>query len=246
MKIQRTAQKAGIEVPNSQMILAGMIGLLVGGAIGVMVTSQLSFWWVGLIAGGLLPVLWVRYRIQGRKKAFDRQFEHCLRRMSGGLRAGQSAQQALEYVAIHAQSPARDVFGHIVQQIRTGYSVTRAMDETSKTVESRDLELAAAAISLHMQTGVDLALIFDQIADGIRDRQSFQARVDAATSEGRLTANVLAIMPFVAVWVMNKMSPAYMWPLFHTTSGTIVFIFCSVMVVAGWFLIRHLVSLEDI
>jgi tight adherence protein B len=242
--LQREAAAAGLRVPGIHLAAAAGVGAAAGTAMVVVVTGRVALAPMGLLLGIITPGIWVRRRIAGRSSAFEAQLEVTLGQMAAALRAGQSVQQALEQAALSALPPAREVLGRALHLLRTGHSLVRALEEAGGQVKSRELELVAAATGLHMQTGGDLAMVYDQIADGIRDRRAFRAQVGSATSEGRLTSNVLLSMPFAAVGGMRALNPEYMAPLFNTAGGLKLLGVCAGLILAGWLLIRRIVAVE--
>ncbi|NSW83604.1 MAG: type II secretion system F family protein [Syntrophothermus sp.] len=244
--LQKTAEKAGLKIKPAHLVAAAVTGCLVGAGFGLAVTGRKEFALIGLAAGLLAPYAYVKRLVQGRREAFEMQFEQCLRKMASAMRAGMSVGQAVAEAAKTAEPPAGEVLQEAVRLASAGFSLTRAVETAAGMVDSRDMELMASSVALHMQVGGNLAEVFDRIADNIRDRQSYRARVAAATSEGRLTANVLTVLPFLTVAAMRKMSPVYMWPLFNTSAGIKVFAVCSVMIIAGWFFLKQIAAAEDI
>lgn len=242
--IQETAEKAGIQIEPKHMVIAVCAGALGGAGVGLAITGKAIFLLVGVLSGVVAPYGYINYRIKGRKRAFEDQLEQCLRHLSSGLQAGLTIQQALEQTADWAKPPARDTMAKIVTLSRTGYSLSRSVEEASRIADSRDLNLMAAAISLHAQAGGDLNIILDQIADTIRDRKLFRAKVASATSEGSLTANILAFLPFAMVGLMRLASPEYVEPLFGTSQGILVFLLCAGFIGVGWIILRRMTMFE--
>lgn len=243
-KLQREALAAGLEVPAAHLVIAGLAGSAIGIALVAAVTGKVFLAPAGAIFGLFLPGIWVKRRIAGRSAAFEAQLEVVLGQMASALRAGLSTQQALEQAALSAMPPAKEVLGKTLHLVRTGSTMVKALEEAGQLVKSRDLQMVAAATGLHMQMGGDLAQIYDQIADGIRDRRTFRAQLGSATSEGRLTANFLLAMPFIAVGGMRALNPEYMGPLFNTAGGLQVLGVCTGLILFGWLIIKRIVNVD--
>jgi len=243
-KLQREALAAGLEVSPLHLAIAAIIGAAIGVAVVGAITGMAILAPIGAVFGLVVPGIWVKRRVAGRAATFEAQLEVVLGQMASAIRAGLSTQQALEQAALSAMPPAKDVLGKTLHLVRTGSPLVKALEESSQLIKSRDLEMVAAATGLHMQTGGDLAMIFDQIADGIRDRRTFSAQLGSATSEGRLTTNFLLAMPFIAVGGMRVLSPEYMAPLFNTVGGLQVLGICTGLILFGWLLIRRIVDVD--
>lgn len=235
---------AGVTVTPGQLFLAGLAGALLGLVGAYAVTGKAGLALLGLTAGFFAPRAWVNWRIGGRRRLFETQFEQSLGHMAAALRAGANIDQAWEQAALNAPPPTKEVLERVVLVARTR-SLNIALEETAELVKSRDLKLAAAATALCRQTGGDLAAVYDSLADAIRERKAFRAQVDAALAEGKLSANVLAALPLGFIALFRWMSPEYTAPLFNTPKGLAVFFFCVGMIVAGWFVIRKMVAVEE-
>lgn len=242
--LQREALAAGIDIPGAHMLAAGIAGAAAGAGLVLAVTGAAVLAPAGLLLGLVVPAAWVRRRVEGRARAFEAQLGIILGQMAASLRAGQSVPQALEQAALSAPPPARDVFGRVVQLMRVGKTPVEALEEAGRLVKSRSMELIAVSTSVQMRAGGDLAALYDHAAEGIRDRAAFRSQVSAATSEGRLTTNVLVILPFLAVGGMRVLSPEYMYPLFNTPGGQITLIACSGLVLLGWAFVRRIIAVE--
>lgn len=240
---ERDLWAAGVKVDRVQMLAAGVVAAA-GGALAVYAVTGLAYLApAGLLAGVAAPRLWLSRLVRGRAKAFESGFQVALAHMAASLRAGQNVDQAFEQAAVAAEGPARDVLGLVVHLRRSGDSVSQALEKARHLVKSPSLDMAAAATALHSRTGGDLALVYDQIADSIRDREAFHAQVQSATSEGRLTANILAALPFVFVGVLRALSPEYMAPLF-SPQGLVVLASCTAMVALGYLVLQRIADIE--
>lgn len=240
--LEETAAKTGLNIEPAHILLVIVAGALLGAAAGLAVTGRKEFALLGLVTGAAAPSAFVKWQVEGRKKAFEMQLEQCLLRMAAAMRAGMSVVQALEDTALWAKPPAQEVLARAVAYLHTGHSLPRAVELAAKTVDSKELELTASSISLHYTVGGNLADVFERIAENIREKQSFRSRLAAATAEGRLTANVLAALPFIGVAFMRKLSPAYMDPLFNSPGGIKVFIGCSAAIALGYGMLKRITT----
>lgn len=241
--LERDVRAAGIRTDRTQMLAAGIVAAGAGAVAVYAVTGMVNLAPFGLLAGLAAPRLWLKRRAAGRARAFESGFQVALNQMAASLRAGQNVDQALEQAAVAAEGPAREVLGLIVHLRRSGDSVPAALEKAGKTVRSPSLDMMAAATALHAQTGGDLAAVYDQIADSIRDREGFRAQVQSSTSEGRMTGNILAVIPFAFVGMLRALSPEYMAPLF-APQGLAIMVLCTVMILAGYVILQRIVDIE--
>ncbi|MCR4441872.1 MAG: type II secretion system F family protein [Peptococcaceae bacterium] len=235
---------AGVVVTSSQKAAVFVVGAALGLAAVYVLTGRYDFALLGLAAGAVAPRAWVKWKLDGQRRLFLSQLESVLNVMSSALIAGANAQQAWEQAALVSPYPARRVLEHVVKLTRSGHSLARALEITGGQVESRDLQVIAAATTLCTQTGGDIASVYNNIAETIRDKQTFKAQAEADLAQGNLTANLLAAIPFAFVALFRYLSPEYMAPLFNTASGLAVFLVGSALVAVGWVVVRNMMQVD--
>ncbi|GBF33968.1 flp pilus assembly protein TadB [Desulfocucumis palustris] len=242
--LYRDAWAMGLEITRNQIMGILAAGVCISIALVYAVTGKPLISILGFPLGFAAPYIWVKRKISGRTEAFKAQLETALNQMASSLRAGQNIRQALEQAAISAEAPANEILGYAVQLLKSGgYNITEAMEETSKLVKSKEMETLALVTSICAQSGGNLASIYDQLADSIRDKRAFASQVGAATGESRMTANVLLVLPFLAIGVMRMLSPEYMEPLF-SSGGLVILGICSAVIIAGYLIIKRLGVVE--
>lgn len=241
--LEQSAWAAGLKTDKMQTLAIGVMAAA-GGALAVYgVTGLINLTPLGLLAGLAAPRLWLNRLIKGRAQAFESGFQTALAHMAASLRAGQNIDQALEQAAVAAEGPTREVLGMVVHLRRSGDSIPAALEKAGELVKSASLDMMAVATSLHAQTGGDLADVYDQIADSIRDREAFHSQVQSATSESRMTGNILVVIPFAFVGMLRALSPEYMAPLF-APQGLAIMAVCSIMIAAGYFVLLRIADIE--
>ena len=222
-----------LTVMGAAAVLLGLLGWVIMGPLGVL---------LGLVAGPLAPLSALRLRARRRAKAFEAQLPDLLNVWASALRAGRSFVQALDTLVLEAGEPARAEFLHAQRQVRLGVPVEQALDELSKRLRSDSFELVVLTTDVQRRVGGNVATIFDQVADTVRKRQQFAARVSALTSMGRMSANVLLGLPFVMGAILTLINRHYMSPLFTTHVGHVLIVIAICMMSLGAMILRRMVK----
>lgn len=156
--------------------LGALIGwLLVGGSTSQgMSSTQVLMNLPGLIIGGavgfLIPIIYLR-RQQGRRLTkFDNQLADMLSLMVNGLRAGYSIMQAMEAVSRELPPPISDEFRRLVQEMQLGIAMDASLENLTRRIPSKDLDLVVTAMNVQREVGGNLAEILDTISHTIRER----------------------------------------------------------------------------
>ncbi len=79
-------------------------------------------------------------------------------------------------------------------------------------------------MNIQREVGGNLAEILDNVSDTLRERAMMRRQVQVLTSEGRLSAWVLALMPFAIGLYMFATNPEYIGLLFSTKIGIVMLI----------------------
>ena len=177
-------------------------------------------------------------------RKFDEQLTDALGTMSNALRAGFSISQAFESVAEADLHPISDEFALLLQQLRVGMGFDDALASMEKRIGSDDLALVITSIDIARKTGGNLTEIFDRISETIRGRMRIERKVRTLTAQGRLQGLIVSLMPFLLCIVMTMMKPGLMIPFLTSLRGVCCLALASVLVLAGWIIIRKIVTIK--
>ena len=240
-RLDELCEQAGTSVPTALWVFvigaAGAGGAIVSGAVLGPLAAV-----AGLVAGVAIPVALLRFWAGRRARAFEAQLPDLLNVWASALRAGRSFSQALDTLVEEASDPARGEFRRAQRQVRLGVPIEQALDDLSKRVRSDSFELVVLTTDVQRRVGGNVAAIFDQVAETVRKRQQFSARVRALTSMGRMSANVLLGMPFVIAALLTVINSDYMKPLFTTHLGHVMICVALTMMGLGAAVLRRLVK----
>jgi tight adherence protein B len=214
--------------------VAGLVlGFAVVGLLGVV---------PGAAAGALAPVLTLRFLASRRQKRFEAQLPELLSVLSSALRAGRSFAQALDAVVDEAAEPALGEFRRVQNQVRLGVPIEQALEEMSQRLHSESFELVVLTTDVQRRIGGNVAEVFDQVAETVRKRQQFAARVKALTAMGSMSAYVLLAMPFGLAGLITLINHDYMAPLFTTSAGHFLMGVGFVSMTIGGLVLRRMVK----
>jgi tight adherence protein B len=108
--------------------------------------------------------------------------------------------------------PIGSEFGLIVDETSYGLEFKDALLNFARRTGSADAHYFAVSVGIQSETGGNLAEILSNLAGVIRDRQSLQLRVKALSSEGKMSAQILSVLPVLLIsWFL------YVQPTFYTS-----------------------------
>ena len=107
-----------------------------------------------------------------------------------------------------------------------------------------ELRLLISSILLQRETGGNLIEILSNIADTVRSRFVFQAKVRAMTSEAKFSAVILGGLPLAVSAMILVINPSYLQPLFTEPVGNLLLAYTMVSYTIGIFLMRDMSNVE--
>lgn len=193
----------------------------------------------GLPWGLLFPVVFaavvllsaravVARRIARRRAAFAEQLDDTLQLIASGLRAGHSLPAALDVVAVEAESPTAEEFARLLNKHRLGFDLAQSIEECAERMDCDDLAWTAQAVAIHREVGGNLGEVLDHVGETIRERNQIRRQIRTLSAEGRISADVLIVLPVAIALVLAVISPGYI-ALFVTTPVGIVLIGISLV-----------------
>lgn len=185
--------------------------LCFGAAIGF----DLSELPLAFVAASLAIVGFLRLARSRRMAKFGEQLPNSLDIIVRGVRVGHPFPIALGLVAREMPDPIGTEFGMTSDEINFGLDIKAAIENLYRRVGQEDLLFFVIAINIHSQTGGNLAEILARLAHTIRNRAKLRLKIRALTAEGRYSALVLTLMPFILFAAISIISPSYFGDIRH-------------------------------
>ncbi len=184
----------------------------------------------------------VRVAADRRRDRFQDQFEGTLQLMSNSLRAGYGVNQAMDTVSREAPSPTSDEFLRALQEARLGQDQIVALRSMAQRVRCADLDWVIDAIEVNREVGGSLTELFASVADTVRARGRLARQVKALSAEGRLSAVVLVVLPFVMMGLLALINPEYIGALTGSGTGRIFMAVAAALMAIGVLWLKKIVK----
>jgi tight adherence protein B len=123
------------------------------------------------------------------------------------LHAGHPVTNSLSLVAEEAKDPIGTEFGITCDEMTYGLDLNDAILNLCDRVPVPELHFMAVAVRLQHTTGGDLAETLTVLSRVIRERRRMHDKVKALSAEGRMSAAVLAALPFFiggGIFLLNR------------------------------------------
>jgi tight adherence protein B len=197
-----------------------------------------------MLVGAAAPLVWVASKARRRMKAFDNQLPDLLITIAASLKAGHSFRHAIQAVVDEGAEPTARELRRVLTETRLGRPMDEALAEMGERIGSKNLSFVLNAVTIQRQIGGSLAGLFDVVAETVRQRQQFARKIRSLTATGRMSAYVLAGLPFLVSALISLISPTYMSPLWHSSTGHMLVGMALVMLGIGSVVLKKIVSFK--
>lgn len=207
--LPRLITQAGFVISPALFLTLTLLATLAILAIFANFTGPLKAVALAVGCGFILPVWILKSRRKKRMTVLVHQLPDALDLMARGLRVGHPLNTSIGAVGNEMPDPIGSQFGLIFDQVSYGDDLADAFQEFAERVELEDVYYLAASISIQHGTGGDLARVIQVLSKVIRNRIAMRRKIQAISSEGRLSAWFLSALPLVIYGFTSISSPDY-------------------------------------
>lgn len=213
--------------------LAGTVGLL----LWVLTDSVL----LGALTGVFLlfapRVVLTRARA-ARAHRLDRQLPDALRMVASALGAGSSLSSALNAIAKDLNAPLSQELSLILREQRVGIPLHDALNNFRLRLGTDSVGHVTTLLQVGVESGGSLSALLDRLAANLSAQQHIALKADMLTSQGRMQAWVIGILPIVLLIVLWWIDPLSMHAVLTTHAGKFVLLFIILLEIAGLLWLR--------
>jgi len=190
------------------------------------------------------PFLWLYHLKQKRIEKFQEQFTEALDLIARALKAGHSFNSGMKLAADEFKDPLGPEFDETLGEINFGVSVANALKNLAKRIECPELKYFVVAVILQRETGGNLSEIIESLAHLIRENFKFQGKVRTLSAEGKLSAVILVMIPFLIGIFLHFRKPEYLGLLFSDPVGRIMLGAAVILMAIGILVMKKMVTIK--
>lgn len=237
--------QSGLDWSISRLMLGSLLlGLLALAMLWSIGRQPLS---LGLAAGliaGALPWLYLARLRSQRLAKMEVQLPEALDLMCRALRSGHAFPSALQMVGDEMADPIATEFKAVHDEVNFGVSLQQALTNLTERVPLTDLRYFVVSVMIQRESGGNLTEVLGNLSRLIRERLKLVAKVRVLSSEGRLSAWILALMPFALAALMNIFNPKFMSPLWTDPIGIDIVTYMLLLMAFGVLMLRSIVRIR--
>jgi len=253
-KFERMLMQAQLTVATSRLMLIIFVAPV---AIFFVMLVMMTFSGIGIsfgrvlisatfsgLLGGALPVMIINFKATRMRKKMQEQFPVALDVFVRGLRAGHPIAAALDLLTVEMADPIGTQFGMAVDEVTYGADLRDALQNMAERWGLDDMRMFVVSLSVQSETGGNLAEILENLSQVIRERQSMYLKVRALSSEGRMTAIMLTVLPIFAFVTLFLLNPPFFLDVANDPWFVPGFLMLIILYLVGFFTIRKMVDLK--
>jgi tight adherence protein B len=254
LKFERMLMQAQLTVATSRLMLIILVApvaiffimlvMMTLSGIGISFGRVLISATFAGILGGALPVMFINFKATRMRKKMQEQFPVALDVFVRGLRAGHPIAAALDLLTVEMADPIGTQFGMAVDEVTYGADLRDALQNMAERWELDDMRMFVVSLSVQSETGGNLAEILENLSQVIRERQSMYLKVRALSSEGRMTAIMLTVLPIFAFVTLFLLNPPFFLDVANDPWFVPGFLMLIMLYLVGFFTIRKMVDLK--
>ena len=191
-----------------------------------------------------IPYALTRRARSARLQKIEEQLPEAADFLARALRAGHSFTNVLQMVGAELPEPLSGEFRAAHQEINYGVPMNEALHNLADRIPLTDLRYLVIAVVIQRESGGNLAEILGNISHIIRERLKLIGQVRVLSAEGRMSAWILSLLPFVVMAVMSVSNLSYIDMLWTDPTG-IKLLWCGAgMILFGVFWLRRVIHIH--
>lgn len=242
--LEENMWQAGLYVRVSDAMLVILLMFGAGAAAGEAVFGDPLFAVGGGLMLGVVPLVYIHFRKKRRLKAFSAQLPFALDLIKSSLEAGHTLLRALQVMVGEFADPIGGEFRTVLEQVRLGLPLSRALEDMLKRVPEEDLRLLLVAVKVQAEVGSSLAQIVARLSEVIRTRQRLRLQIRALTAQSRMGGVIVGFLPVLVLGAFSFIQPSYTYLLFHDPTGLKILKLAIGLDVMAFIAIRRLLRVD--
>lgn len=242
--LDRLLLQSGIDLSVGAFLGLTIILALLGALIASFLGLPLFLLIIAAIAVGMLPLIFILNAKSKRMTTIENQLPDALDLMGRAMRAGHAFPSALRMVGSEMPEPIASEFRTVFEEINYGISTQEALINLGKRVPSTDLSYFVIAVLIQHETGGNLSELLGNISTIIRERLKLMGTIRVLSAEGKLSAWILTLLPFVLGMTLLTVNPGFLSVLWTDPLGLRMSIIALSMMVLGIFAMSRIIKIR--
>ena len=168
---------------------------------------HLDHYWLPVLTPIFAFLIGWQWLVNKRRQEFEITFPDALNMMMSAITAGESITQSIAYVGKTLDNDIGRVFFHMGEHLQLGESPEQVFKRACKTVPYPAFLFFIVTIRANMARGGQLKHVMARLIRVLVDARTLEKKKMAMTSEARLSAKIVALIPVLFMCLLNYINP---------------------------------------
>jgi tight adherence protein B len=160
--------------------------------------------------------------------------------VASALGAGSSLSGALNAIAKDLNAPLSQELSLILREQRVGIPLHDALNNFRLRLGTDSVGQVTTLLQVGVESGGSLSALLDRLAANLSAQQHIALKADMLTSQGRMQAWVIGILPILLLIVLWWIDPLSMHSVVTTQVGKFVLLCITLLEIAGLLWLRSI------
>jgi tight adherence protein B len=203
-----------------------------------------GFYALFMLPVAVIPWVWLKQKHMQRVEQLEILLDSWLLLLANALKAAPSLGEAIGSSAKLIRPLFSEEVDLAIKENKLGTPLDQAILNMSRRINSRVISSSLATILVGRQTGGDLPEILEKAAATLREMARLEGVVRTKTAEGKMQAVVLALIPFVLLFMIHPVDNQWLRPLVSTNTGYIIIAVATVLWFVAIILARRILTVD--
>lgn len=242
--LDKFLRQADIPMDVSQTLVGALVLTLMSVILGFVLNFPvvLTVLLVGMVLS--IAVYYLKRHRTRRLVAIEKQLPDALDLMVRALQSGHAFASSLQLTASESARPLSAEFQWVFDEINLGMGMKSAMGNLAMRVDSKDIRYFVVAVLIQNDTGGNLADVLRKTSTLIRERQKIAGVVRVLSAEGRISAWILSVLPFLLAVALYLINPEFISMLWREQMGQMMLGISVSLMLVGIFWMSRLVVIK--
>lgn len=194
------------------------------------------------ISTGLFSIVAVRWLVAKREKNFNKAFPDALNIMMSAVTAGESLNHAFAYVGTTLDTDIGLEFMNMSDRMNLGESPELIFKRSANNFPYPAYLFFLVAIQANITKGGQLKEVFRRLIRILTEARNLEKKKMAMTSEARISAKIVASIPFVFMFAMQFFAPENLHYVLFEPGGKWILYYVFGSIFFGMLIITWLVK----
>jgi len=217
--VDRLLEQSGLNWSVAEFLGLTLLACFGGAIVALWFGLAPLFVLIVAVAVGALPIAYVVNAKGKRIVRIEQMLPEAMDTIARALRAGHAFPTAVKMVGDEMSDPIGGEFRTVFDEVNYGVSMHTALLNLAARVPVTDLRYFVIAVLIQRETGGNLAELLDNISAIIRQRLKLFGQIRVLSTEGRLSAWILTLLPICVALAMNFVNPGFIKVLWTDPLG---------------------------